>query len=143
MNLIIWKLVKVDWDTEVDGCIYTPDELCIPTEVLVPVSLLDMDDETAVSDWLSDTIGYCVNSWKFAVDEDVMRVAMSLYTPEQLAEIYETEVVDSTCSKYGCSVTVEKSCNEITCRGCLWNKIRSTPTVAQGLAALHENVKCE
>ena len=46
------RIITVDWDT--DG-----ENVELPKEILVPGFI--SDDE--VSDYLSDTYGFCVNSW--------------------------------------------------------------------------------
>ena len=51
--------VKVNWDLESDGKVYSPKEVGLETIVNVP----DQIDDEEVSDWLSDKYGWCVNSW--------------------------------------------------------------------------------
>lgn len=47
------QITNIEWDTDGE---YIPE---LPTEVLVPK---DWDDDE-VTDWLSDTYGFCVYGW--------------------------------------------------------------------------------
>ena len=46
---------EIKWDTDGD----TEDLASLPTEVEIPQDIADQDDDDAISDWLSDTFGYC------------------------------------------------------------------------------------
>ena len=46
---------KIQWDTDGD----TEALASLPTEVEIPQNIADQDDDDAISDWLSDTFGYC------------------------------------------------------------------------------------
>jgi hypothetical protein len=53
------RLVHVEWDLS-DSVFETFEDEGIPREVWVPVSV----DEDEIADWLSDTYGWCVNSFE-------------------------------------------------------------------------------
>ena len=46
---------EIKWDTDGD----TEALASLPTEVGIPQDIADLDDDDAISDWLSDTFGYC------------------------------------------------------------------------------------
>lgn len=46
---------EIKWDTDGD----TEALASLPTEVEIPQDIADLDDDDAISDWLSDTFGYC------------------------------------------------------------------------------------
>lgn len=46
---------EIKWDTDGD----TEALASLPTEVEIPQDIADQDDDDAISDWLSDTFGYC------------------------------------------------------------------------------------
>lgn len=57
------RAFNIDWDIDNDGYI-TPSEhdLLPPTELELP----DDIQEDEIADWLSDTYGWCVNSFEIA-----------------------------------------------------------------------------
>lgn len=46
---------EIKWDTDGD----TEALASLPTEVEIPQDIADLDDDDAISDWLSDTFGFC------------------------------------------------------------------------------------
>jgi hypothetical protein len=66
--------VVIDWDTEDDGTIYSPEELELPTEKVVEVdlpkevvqliidALSESEQLNEIVDYLSDKYGWCINS---------------------------------------------------------------------------------
>lgn len=46
---------EIKWDTDGD----TEALASLPTEVEIPQDIADQDDDDAISDWLSDTFGFC------------------------------------------------------------------------------------
>lgn len=57
--------VRVDWDTEMDGLTLSLNEAGLSEIVEVPsdlAALLDSEDPSALTDYLSDTYGFCVLS---------------------------------------------------------------------------------
>lgn len=46
---------KIKWDTDGD----TEALASLPTEVEIPQEVANLDDDDAISDWLSDTFGFC------------------------------------------------------------------------------------
>ena len=46
---------EIKWDTDGD----TEALASLPTGVEIPQDIADLDDDDAISDWLSDTFGYC------------------------------------------------------------------------------------
>ena len=46
---------EIKWDTDGD----TEELASLSTEVEIPQDIADQDDDDAISDWLSDTFGYC------------------------------------------------------------------------------------
>lgn len=54
---------RIKWDT--DGDIEVLASL--PTKVEIPQEIANLDDDDAISDWLSDTIGYC--HFGFCIEE--------------------------------------------------------------------------
>ena len=55
------RLVEVNWDTSDGDWNPSPGELDLPEIVTVPGDI----DEDDISDYLSDTWGYCHFSWNF------------------------------------------------------------------------------
>lgn len=68
--------LKINWDTECDGEILTPEELNLPTEkrITIPLSaeicqiIADTMDVDAIIDKLSDQYGYCINEFLISVN---------------------------------------------------------------------------
>lgn len=54
---------EIKWDTDGD----TEALASLPTEVEIPQDIADLDDEDAISDWLSDAFGYC--HFGFSIEE--------------------------------------------------------------------------
>lgn len=54
---------KIKWDTDDDAEVLAS----LPTEVEIPQDIADTDDDDAISDWLSDTFGFC--HFGFSVEE--------------------------------------------------------------------------
>lgn len=54
---------EIKWDTDGD----TEALASLPTEVEIPQDIADQDDDDAISDWLSDTFGYC--HFGFGIEE--------------------------------------------------------------------------
>ena len=54
---------EIKWDTDGD----TEALVSLPTEVEIPQDIADLDDDDAISDWLSDTFGFC--HFGFSIEE--------------------------------------------------------------------------
>ena len=54
---------NIKWDTDGD----TEVLASLPTEVEIPQEIANLDDDDAISDWLSDEYGFC----HFGFDEPV------------------------------------------------------------------------
>lgn len=54
---------KIKWDTDDDAEVLAS----LPTEVEIPQDIADTDDDDAISDWLSDTFGFC--HFGFSIEE--------------------------------------------------------------------------
>lgn len=54
---------EIKWDTDGD----TEALASLPTEVEIPQDIADLDDDDAISDWLSDTFGFC--HFGFSIEE--------------------------------------------------------------------------
>lgn len=54
---------RIKWDTDGD----TEVLASLPTKVEIPQEIANLDDDDAISDWLSDIIGYC--HFGFCIEE--------------------------------------------------------------------------
>ena len=58
--------IKVEYDLESDGVIYTVEELGLNEIIDVPNNI----DEDNISDWISDQTGWCVLKWERLSERD-------------------------------------------------------------------------